>query len=224
VSALPIGCSLDGVRPARASVTWAEVRLGVPAWGGHPASALRGAIASQMDHVDFHGHADDGRRQARATVLYRTGPVRVWCYGPRAIDHAATVAGLTHLRLPSGDGCPVEGATVRSGEVHVGTHSHARWRRYESATPYVCTGVAWHRRPREGGPELRAWAGLALESSMRVWLEDVGCRLHDLHVQVEDLRVEGEGFRARWVSNAILPDGVGLGASVSEGWGEVRSC
>lgn len=230
-----IGCAIDGTRPNRAEVAWAEVRLDAPAWGGHPASALRGAIAAHLDHVDFHGHAPDGLRQTRATVLYRVDPLRVWCYGPRALDNAAAIAGLTHLRLPSGDGCPIEGATVRSGVEDCGA-TPKNWHRYELATPYFPAGATQQRRPTgpDLGPEHRAWAGHALASSIRAWLADNGVEPdanRPVHVQVEECRTvpapwrEGPPARAflgRWVSNALVPDGAGLGQHVSEGWGEVR--
>lgn len=239
--AVAIGCAEGGERlyahEGRVAVPWAEVRL-LCAWRA-PIAALRGAIVAALGpgcHVDYHGHLGDGvTRQTRATVLYREGP-RIWCCGPRAVERAAELAAITSLVYGSGDGAPVDEARVTSGLVYAGLHRE-EWYRYVTATGYYPGGATLRRRPRgKASPEQRAWAGHALASSIRSWLADVGLEVstnRPVHVQVEDYRTvpvrwrddpAERGFVARFVSNAILPDGVGLGQHVSEGWGEVRRC
>lgn len=237
-AAAAIGSALDGQRPeTRARVEYGSVRLGC-SWPFGPTS-LRGAVVSALGgraaHVDLHGHDGERGRQARATVLYRVhddSPI-VWAYGPRALVHLRAVACVGALDGPDGRPVPVEGADLSTGALEVGSHK-ARWFRYESVSAYYPTAVQAARRPG-GGPELDAWAGWCLAGSMRAWLVDVGVGAHprDVHVQIVALHREavawrdrdrGQGFRARWVSNAILPDGVGLGQHVAEGFGEVRAC
>lgn len=241
--AIAIGTTLDGTRderevPWRASVEYGEVELG--RW---PTSAttLRGAVVAALGpqaHVDMHNHLEDGTtRQARATVLYRVsgGRGRVWAYGPRALDHLAAVARISALRLPSGSVVRVDEARLRTRTLEVGLHK-AEWYAYDLRTPYFPSEVAYQRRPRGSDAEQAAWAGQALSSSIRLWLDDLGivaAAHRPVHVQVTDCQTERVnwrdrkeaarfGFYATFVTNAILPDGIGLGQHVSEGFGETR--
>lgn len=223
-----IGTTLDGQRPeTRARVEYGEVTLACRWTFG--VAALRGAVCAAVPdaHVDFHGHLEDGTtRQTHATVLYREGP-RVWAYGPRALDHLRAVAVVRALRLPGGGVVEVEEAELRTGTTDVGVDAK-RWHRY-TVTAYFPSSVAYARRPRQAGPERVAWAGQALASSIRMWLENVGLETWP-HVQVHDLQDQPlrwredavRGFSAQFVSNAILPPGVGLGQHVAEGFGECR--
>lgn len=243
--ALPVGTTLDGERseaaaPFRATVSWARVDLEAD-WPA-PASALRGAVVAALGgpdaHVDFHGHLGDGtNRQAPACVLYRVHYRRpsVWLYGPRAHDHARLVGVVDHLRDPAAGGVPVTGASMSMGTTDVGVDKDG-WHRY-SVEGYFPSEVAYARRPRgRPSPEQDAWATGCLVSSCTRWLGQFGIEpqpqrplvVHVVHVRHHRVEWRGRkeavrwGFSARFVSNAILPDGVGLGQHVSEGWGEVR--
>lgn len=244
--AVAIGASLDGARVeqaepgTRATVAHGEVVLRCR-WPYGPAP-LRGAVVAALGdraHVDHHGHLGDGTtRQARATVYYRVrdGAPVVWAYGPRAGDHLAEVAALRALRLPAGEVVDVDEAALRLDSTDVGVLKDG-WRRYEVAEYFPST-VAYGRRPRRPGPERAAWTGQCLASSVRRWLADVGVspdvdRPVHVHVHAHDdhevrWRDREEavrwGFSARFVANARLPDGIGLGQHVSEGFGEVRTC
>lgn len=210
----------------------AEATLQIPDWpaGAHP-RVLRGAICTELEHhapgglhIDWHGHAEEQHREAIPPICYRVhrGP-SVYLAGARTEEHLALLLrGLGSLRLPHGDVVEVEGVDVTQRRVTLATSNKA-WRRYELETPIYPPEVAWRRRPRHSGPERRAWAGALLRAS----LAELGL---DAHVQIEAMRDEdvewrGErrrGFVARWVSNADLPDGMGLGAHRAEGWGVVR--
>lgn len=242
--ASPQGTALDGGRvaapaPWRVAVPWARVVLGCD-WPS-PASALRGAVVGALGgvdaHIDFHSHLSDGTtRQQSPPVLYRVRDRRpeVFLYGPRAHEHALSVARIDHLLDPARGGVPVDGVEIVSGSTEVGVCKDG-WRRYELASNYFPSGVACARRPKEASHEQDAWAAGALGSSLRLWLEAQGItppphRPVVVHlVGVDHERVTWRdrreamrwGFRARFVSNAIVPDGIGLGQHVSEGWGEV---
>lgn len=236
------GTDFAGERPAvetpwRVPVTWASVTLGCR-WPS-PASALRGAVASALGpgaHVDFHGHLEDGTtRQAPACVYYRVVDRRpvVWMYGPRALDHAATVARLTHLLDPAAGGVPIDSADLDSGVVDVGLEK-TDWHRLE-VRGYYPAQVTEFRRPRGVDDlALAAWATGALQGSIGRWLGSVGIEVRShrpVVVHIADLRPRRVawrgrhtrfGFDARFVTNAVLPAGLGLGQHVSEGFGEVR--
>ena len=241
-----IGTDLDGVRdevqecPWRRTVIHGEVELSCrwlwKTW------SLRGAIVSALDdpHVDFHGHLENGQtRHAKATIYYRVRRDRpvVYAYGPRAIDHIRTVAMINSLVAPTTEVVQMESASVQMGRIAVGIHKE-RWYRYELVTPYFPSSVAYARRPRGGcSPERWAWAGQALTSSIRMWLGSIGLitkRHRPVHVHLgtyDDVRVTWRdqnktvqwGFLAKFVSNAILPPGIGIGQHVAEGFGEVRN-
>lgn len=238
--ATAVGTDLNGDRveqdqPYRALVESAWVTLG--RWPSSP-RALRGSVVSALGpgaHVDLHGHLGDGTtRQARATVAYRVhdGRASVWAYGPRAVDHVLEIARIRHLRCPAGDLVAVGDGDLGRTTTAVGLLKD-RWRRYELVTPYWPSAVAYARRPRRAHERV-AWAGQAMASSIRLWLADVGVVTHEhrpVHVHVVDLaerivtwrdEPQRHGFVARVVSNAILPDGIGIGQHISEGWGELR--
>lgn len=239
---MTLGTSYNGDRIERpepwiARVPWAEVR-----WEARvsvPATMLRGAVVAALGddcHIDYHQHREDGTtRQEPATVCYRVrdGRPSVYVLGPRAGDHVRELARLAEVRFPREGRVALGSPWVQGGYTDVRTRK-TEWQRYELVSPYFPSEVVWRRRPRKAGPERGAWAGAALEASMRLLWEQVG--LEDrvnrpLHVQVEGLKTEMvafkggrvHGFRARFVTNAVLPDGVALGAHRSVGFGEVRS-
>lgn len=236
-AAVAVGSAFDGARlevGSRVAVPHGEVVLGCR-WPFGPTS-LRGAVVAAVGpsaHVDLHNHLGDSTRQARATVCYRVRDGRpvVYAYGPRALDHLRAVARLGALTLPTGELVDVEEAQLTVATTEVGLHKEA-WYRYELAAPYFPSTVAYGRRPRTPGPERVAWAGQCVASSIRMLLGDLGLEVWP-HVQVVDYQQRQvrwrdrdeavrSGFVARFVSNAILPDGIALGQHVAEGFGEVR--
>lgn len=220
----------------------AVVRLARPF--RHSGTTLRGAIVDALHdvpheaHVDWHNHADgDEVRNAAPRVFYRVvdGVPRVWAWGERSHEHLVHLARrLRTLRTHTGQILDVEGLDLALAASDVGVHK-TRWYRY-TITDYWPTAVALARRP--GVPWARpAWAGAALEAAITAWYAELGLRMEPhrpVHVQVEEgrsvrLRWRGDrdagwGVTAMFVSNAILPDGLGLGQHRSEGFGEVRRC
>lgn len=228
------GSALTRPNPWSVEMPWAEVWWPSIRWR-RPESCLRGAVLSALGddaHVDYHSHQPDGsNRQEPPSVCYRItaeGCPLVYLTGPRAMDHVAELARLRYLETRE-TGAPA----IRSGSTVVQV-TPKRWMRYELVTPYRPSGVVHQRRPRQDGPERRAWAGQALTSSLLLVLEqwgiDVDAGNHRPTVHVEQLRNErtgfrGEyrwGFRARFVANVALPPGVGVGSHRAFGFGEVR--
>lgn len=246
MSGEPLGAPVEGMPWAR-EVEHVEIKLRCRLPPQIPARILRGAVIAAVEagggaSVAWHNHDDRAEAAYRMPeVLYRTnGGPRLWMLGPRAREHAMMLGSRVHaLRLPGGSVVAVDGAEVESGSTIVAPTTSKRWRRYELVTPLYPTSVAWKRRPRDAGPERWAWAGQLLGSCVESWLEAAGCTLHRrVHVHLhtfEEERVTWErpgreirervtGFRAKFVCNADLPDGVGLGQHRSEGFGEVRRC
>lgn len=138
--------------------------------------------------------------------------------------------------------CAVEDVQVRACTTTLAI-TPKRWHSYELVTPYCPSDVTWGRRPRgrDGAWARPAWAGAALAASIRQVALTLGHDLevgaHRVHVQIADfadaraewVRPDGrqwrvDGFRARFVANVRLPDGIGLGRHRAEGFGEVRGC
>lgn len=234
-------------RPGFRKVEHVDVRLRCAWPAAVPARVLRGAVVARIEEaggasVAWHNHDDNGALAQRPPeVLYRTkGGPSLWMVGPRAEVHALAIgAAVKALRLPLGDVVQIDGAEMVRGLTVVGVGSSKRWRRYELVTPLFPPKVAWARRPRASGPERWAWAGHLLAESITGWLQAAGCvggrpvhvHLHDLSEQPTLWSRPGRGaeeravgFTARFVTNAVLPDGVGLGQHRSEGFGEVRVC
>lgn len=243
-----IGVTLDGERPEehesphRIWVEHGEVRL-TCRWPSSP-SALRGAVVAAcggagVAHVDLHNHMPDGgNRQVRATVSYRLcdDEPRVWAYGPRAIEHLQQVARLGALRLPAGEVVAIEEARLRTSRTEVGIAKVPIWHRYTLASTYFPPDRLAGLRMGARGTALDAWAGSALAGSIRGWLADLGiegltriphvhlleCHHEPVRWRYEESRHNKMGFRAAFLCNVALPDGVGLGQHTSEGYGEVR--
>lgn len=205
---------------------------------------LLGAVCQEVGggdpdnaHADWHNHppgADEWRRIPR--TLYRVDPLpRVWAWGPGAHERIRVLGrDVRCLQLDEGRVLPVHAVRLRFDAAEVGARKR-RWYRYELATPLWPRKGDLVDRPK-GEPEQFAWAGRALEVAIREWLEEVGAPTEHLHVHIHrawDARCEwhrrergqsesATGFRARFVTSAVLPDGLGLGQHRAEGWGEVR--
>jgi hypothetical protein len=209
----------------------AEVRLQIPRWPrGACGRMLRGALCTELErhrpglHIDWHGHAEVDTRDAYPPISYR-GFRRpsVWMMGPRTEEHLRLLMQLSAIRLDrDGDILEVGGMDVQHHD-QIPTVSNKRWRRYELETPLYPPDVAWRRRPREAGPERCAWAGQLLRASLAELGLDAHVHIHAMEDRPVEWRGERRrGFVARWVSNAGLPDGIGIGAHKAEGWGVVR--
>lgn len=229
----------------RRAVPHAEAVLHLEAPIFRSATALRGAVVAALHgdvdraHVDWHNHIPEigENRNASPYVMYRVhgGVPSVWLWGPRAHENAARLAReLAVLRGPAGGQTAVDAVDLATHETAVGLHK-SDWFRYR-ITDYWPTSVALSRRPNNSifRP---AWAGQAIAGSIRMWLAELGLETQPhrpVHVQVESgrtcrLRWRGDrdrawGLSCEFVTNAILPDGFGLGQHRSEGFGEVRLC
>lgn len=209
--------------------------------------ALTGRITDGWTalHVDWHGHSETGRSDRPARVCFRPrgrGVIEVYAWGDLAHTHVAALGRLGALRDPRGEVCAVEDVQARTATTALAI-TPKRWHGYELVTPYCPSDVTWGRRPRgrDGAWARPAWAGAALAASIRQVALTLGHDLeagaHRVHVQIADFadaraewaRPDGrewrvDGFRARFVANVRLPDGIGLGRHRAEGFGEVRAC
>lgn len=213
-------------------ITIAEVQMRIPRWPpGACGRMLRGALCTELRqhvgdqlHVDWHGHAEEGHRAAYPPICFR-GFARpsLWMRGPRTTEHVRLLLGLRAIRLRrDGDVLPVEDMEIRHVEEEI-TTSNKRWRRYELETPIYPPDVAWRRRPRKAGPERCAWAGQLLRGSLAELGADAHVHVHEMEDRPVAWRGEKrQGFVARFVTNACLPDGVGIGSHKAEGWGVLR--
>lgn len=212
--------------------------------GAIPAALFGSDHKGKLEHVDWHQHVAGGEtRKTVPPIMYRVdsrGTPRVFAWGRYAHEHLTFLAReLRSLRLPNEEVRGVEAVELRIEQTDVGLHKEA-WFEYELRTPYFPSRVVWARRPRRRGEARKAWAGQALASSIRMWLAEVGIEpgahrpvhVHLTRYQDRDVAWRGGGsgdardvrygFEARFVTNAILPDGLGLGQHRSEGFGEVR--
>jgi hypothetical protein len=194
----------------------------------HSGTSLRGAVVAslfpgdhKLEHVDWHQHMGDQKRQTPAPILYRVhnGTPHVFAWGEFAHQHLRYLAGhIEHLTTREGRRIGIKSVDLALGSTDVGLHKE-QWYRYEFASPLHPSHVAWVRRPRRPGEARKAWAGLALAGSVRLILGVVGIEPQPhrpIHIHWEhcrDRRVVWRGKQARWGfdgifwSNAILPDG-----------------
>lgn len=225
-----------------------DARLVVDRWPAQScATVLRGAVCEEMArqtagqlHVDWHNHTDDDVRQASPRVMYRVhdGP-HVYMWGERAAEHVSLLMrGLHALRLPRGEVVEVRGVDVTRADTDVRVHKSS-WYAYELTSPLFPPDVSGRRMPN--GDARLAWAGQLLERCIMSWYSDIGLDTDHasqrLHVHMYDMRTvqlewrkstgqldRGLGFVGRFLTSAILPDGIGLGKHRSVGFGEVRRC
>jgi len=217
-----------------------------------PPRILRGAVIAEMDRllphgagVDWHQHGDDDKSAQRIPrIFYRVldGQPSLWAWGPRAHQHLAQLTASLHaLRLPQGQVVEIEGVDLDTQHTDV-QYTGKSWYQYELVTPIYPSDVAFKRRPRQCGPQRKAWGGSYLTAAINRWVKSAGLNFETrgqlLHVSVDEAwdvpviwerpdrgtAVKAVGFRARWTCNAILPDGLGLGHHRAEGFGEVRRC
>jgi len=242
------------VEPWLIHVDHAEVRLSCRWPDTCPARILRGAIVGQVEKqigasVEWHNHGDDGESSARpALTLYRVrSSPEIYFYGRTAHQRAAWLLGSIHaLTLPAGEVVAIDSADMRMGTTDCQVLGKT-WATYDLVSPIFPSLVTYRRRPRDPGPERRAWAVHFLESSILDWLN--GARSEygmereagqtGISVYVHDFddidrspklrwerpgktEYEAHGFQCRFTSNAVLPDGCGLGRHRSEGFGEIR--
>lgn len=238
--------------PAReVQVDVAEATL-VCAWprnAGH--ALLRGAVCGEMMralsaaglpelHADWHNHAGAaGTIQQAPRVMYRITDQlpRVFFWGPRAHGHALACARhLRSLRFDSEDRViPIDEVQVATRTERAGCTGR-RPHVYRLASPMFPPKVSAERRPKNvRTPEARAWASFLVAASVRALLGEMGVDLDggrpvDLHmedlewgeVRYRGTKEAGVGFVATIYTTADLPDGVGIGARRSEGFGELR--
>lgn len=212
---------------------------------------LRGAVLEQLRrvegdslHSDWHGHQNgpDGGMNRPAPVCFRVGRdgrPRLWIAGQRAGMHAALVArSLRSVAAPSGGVIDLGDPDI---DLRTENASTARqWTVYRLETPLYPTHTQWKRRPRDNDPDMRAaWVSACLRSVMLAWMTAHGVTdspSFPIHVAARDIQEVSvqwarpqrhiteyaDGFFATVTTNAVLPDGVGLGHHRSEGFGELR--
>jgi hypothetical protein len=175
-------------------------------------------------------------------VLYRVhrGFPMVFCVGDDA-HHLLTQLAyhLTHVHLPGGESLSVRHVQTRAyeGEVRVLKDG---WASYRLVTPYFPSKTVEARRPpRYQSRYDVAWASFAIESSLRMWAKHHGVEdqltrpIHTIVADIDrrkvvwerpqrDMRDIRRGFKCAFVSNLLVPPGIGLGAKISEGFGELE--
>jgi len=212
--------------------------------------AVVGQVERQIGaSVEWHNHGDDGESSARpALTLYRVRSCpEVYFYGRTAHQRAAwLIRSVGALMLPGGEVIEVESGDLRTGATGCQVLGKS-WATYDLVTPIFPSLVTYRRRPREPGAERRAWAVHFIESTVLDWLN--GARLEygldreqgqtGISVYIHDFDdIDGSvklmwerpgrseyvahGFRCRFTTNAVLPDGIGLGRHRAEGFGEIR--
>lgn len=211
---------------------------------------LRGAVIATLgQHLSseelapWSGRNSSGNNlQGPPIVSYRVhqGQASLFVVGPSTKLHLAQAAQyLDELFLPDGTPVAVRGVSTRSydGEVR---QLRAGWVRYRLRTPYFPSASAEQRRPpKDRRWADRAWAAMAITSSLQLWaaawgLEPPPHRPFSVEVErmrlrkvawarpAKDLRVERIGFDGVFVANVLVPPGACIGAKGSEGMGELE--
>jgi hypothetical protein len=231
---VPSGC---GERPDYLTgealpVTIASLRLRVdPAWPPPRIDHLRAAIAAVQPELDLlHQHGPEGPIYRYPRIIYRVE------HGvPLVVAIAEGVDTLLGLLLV---GRTIRlGATVRrivdatfdvtGGWIGV-THTSLR---YDFTTPWLALNQANYHRYRSADRDgqqrlLEAQIVNNCLSTAKSFGLRISSRLsaiaHPRPVPVKFKGVEMLGFLGRFEVNFALPDGFGLGKSVSKGYGAVR--
>lgn len=212
---------------------------------------FRGAVISALARVltpeqlvPWSNRTPDGETvKAEPRVLYRVDRVgpRLHLLGPQTRGLIAEASLIRSLQAPDGQVFRIDGTRHAFEDIEI-VHLKEKRRRYRFVMPYFPCRAVVRRRPQRGTGELDRhwWASQAVEASIRQWMKAWG--LEDsgnvpLHVAVTDLRRrkvvwarpsrgehhEFEGFTCDFAVNAVLPDGVGIGSRVSEGYGEIQA-
>lgn len=241
--------SATPAREVRVDVAEATLICDWPRNAGH--ALLRGAVCGEMQralsaaglpdlHADWHNHTGaSGTIQQAPRVMYRlTGRTpHVFFWGPRAHEHALACARHLHsLRFDAEDHIiPLDEVQVSTRTERAGCTGRRPYV-YRLASPFFPPKVAAERRPKDPRtPEARAWASFLMASSLRSILGEMGVSVDegrpiDVHMEGFDwgevryrgTKEAGVGFTATIYTTADLPDGIGVGARRSEGFGELR--
>lgn len=117
--------------------------------------------------------------------------------------------------------------------------SGAGWSEYETVSPIWPPKNAKYQRPKVGTPAHHAWMGSVIAGSIRELLAGAGLKEERVHVDLvrwkhvpamrferdrPGVREDCDGVHARFVTNALLPDGWPVGARGADGYGEIRRC
>jgi len=177
-------------------------------------------------------------------VLYRVHRARgpsVFILGDDARDIAMElVRHVQSVLTPDGERIEIRSWGVRSYDAEIRGLGDG-WATYRFTSPYFPSAAGARRRPigRDVGGLLVPWASTLITSSLSHWAEswgferpanrpvvavaaDVSVRRLSWERPARDERVSRQGFRCTFSSNLLVPPGVGLGAKISEGYGEVE--
>lgn len=205
--------------------------------------SLCAAVATEMEralgplaHADFGGRDGAGgaplHRFPVVRYRLRRGRPHLHLVGPLAHQHArAVLAHLDALRTPTGDVVPVRPTATLHTTPAVGVHRRY-WHEYELVSPVVPARVAIERMPqRSTSWAIGAWASAYMATALTTLLEHLGAHLDAplyAHLEGAEVRRVAIGDLASpalfgtLVTNAHLPDGIGVGARTAFGFGELR--
>lgn len=240
---MSVAASAQPFIPHRVPVDHADITLDCDGYifGEH---SLCAAVATEMERVlGALAHADFGGRDGAGGVpLHRVPVVRyrvrgrrphLHIVGPLAHQHArAVLTHLTALRTPTGDVLPVRPSATLHTTESIGVHRRF-WHEYALISPVMPARVAIDRMPRKGAAwALDAWAQAYVTSALTTLLESLGATVAvPLYTRLVDPVIQRVTFGScetipaiggTLVTNARVPDGIGLGARTAFGFGEMR--
>lgn len=230
------------LRPWEGLWTGARVEVHLP-WRPSPVRA-RGAVLGVLNGARGQRWAakTDSGAQAPGHTRWATYHAEEYGFsvcvrGPDAwaeADHLA--AQLTAVRDHQGRFVAVEAVEVQRDRRPVYVDAK-RWRRYETLAPVFPARSAATRSPDPGHWSYPAWVAQVTAEGVRALLRECGwseSSNRPVVVQVEGCapervvwqrsdrgRDEVTGYRARFVSNAVLPRWCSIGARTAEGWGVI---
>ena len=241
---------MDDLKPWRRDLVHGEATLVCPWPRRLAARHLRAAVITELaEHLPEDALAPWSQRrpdgsllQSMPRVMYRSGaPPRVHVWGDEAPRLLKVLDQVCKLRAPDEMVAPVEAVKRRVWQSEI-AHTKSRLHTYRLETPLFPCDAANRRRAsaQHAGPAgERWWATNVIESAVRNLLAEAGVEdrlAFPIHVCDIDLRVERvrwerpargtrderRGVAGTFMVNAAIPDGLAVGAKVSEGFGVLR--
>ena len=194
---------------------------------------LRGYFAQTFgsDSDLYHNHDEDGRS------IYRYPHIQF-----KVIDHHPVVIGIDEGAqmimkrfldikeiVISGYRYRLDQKNISSQKVHLGIREELYQYKYES--PWMALNQGNHNKFMEGTPTTRRnLLTSILTGNILSFYKSVGCMVagrilltHDLkQITTNFKNTKMIAFKGNFVTNAILPDYIGLGKSVSRGYGSIK--
>lgn len=196
-------------------------------------------------------HSDwNGRREGDGDTLNRLPPVlyrvrgrdaALFLWGPRTGERLAELGRVASLVDPENRVIPLN-LCVDHEEARVSREAR-HYYLYETVTPWWPPARAWARRPRGPGSDvfLSLWASESITGWLHGFFRAMGIPEQDpvshtrigvdvLHMKEahaawhrddRDIHINQSAYHLRFVSNVMIPSGIGIGKHGAEGYGEV---